>query len=617
MPSIYQLSLPCTYPRYCFNCKLTTTQASSHITTARPNTASSLDSDSGSPVSKQPPRPNTRIHYPLFTTHTIPMPAGQLKMNGWKELTSEYPDQQVIKAILGICQYGARIGYEGQRSGVVIHPNLASAEDNTDLVAKEIESEMKKERLELYSDSFGLPNHYTASPLGLADKADGSKRRIHHLSYPAGLSTAINSGIPELYGTIVYSGIDEGIRAVQELGKNCILMKRDFESAFRHIPVSPQDTPLLGFHWRNRYYAERFLPFGLRTAPYLFNLFAEVFHWIIDDQLKQQNSRLIVIHYLDDFLLALPPGENPAIFSENLSQLCNTVGLTIKSAKNEEGKVVSFAGIEFDTEGMVVHLPQKKLFKAQAIVQRATGQKSLSLLEIQKITGYLNFVSTVIPLGRTFVRHLYNMELFFPPGSRHQQRRISREAQRDLSWWAEALSRAPARSIAKRKREVIRAWSDAASTKGLGAFYLSENQSYPERDTAFSIPLPASLAKGREHINTQEMRAVEQVLLHWGADWIGKRLIIHIDNRAVVHGLTNRTIRGASMQVLRRCLLLATEFDLDLEARWVSTKENALADALSRVETNRIANIAPQLLSPTSSPPKLGFRTYRNRGCQK
>lgn len=182
MPSIYQLSLPCTYPRYCFNCKLTTTQASSHITTARPNTASSLDSDSGSPVSKQPPRPNTRIHYPLFTTHTIPMPAGQLKMNGWKELTSEYPDQQVIKAILGICQYGARIGYEGQRSGVVIHPNLASAEDNTDLVAKEIESEMKKERLELYSDSSRLPNHYTASPLGLADKADGSKRRIHHLA---------------------------------------------------------------------------------------------------------------------------------------------------------------------------------------------------------------------------------------------------------------------------------------------------------------------------------------------------------------------------------------------------------------------------------------------------
>ncbi|KAG0640608.1 hypothetical protein HOY80DRAFT_1041362 [Tuber brumale] len=154
--------------------------------------------------------------YDLLEKYT-PTPAGQLKANGWKDLTREYPDQQVITAILGICHYGVRKGYEGQPSGIVIHPNLASAKDNTDIVAHDIESEMKKNRLELYSDSQNLPNYYTASPLGLADKADSSKRRIHHLSYPTGLSTSINCGIRELYGAIVYSGIDEGIRAVQEL----------------------------------------------------------------------------------------------------------------------------------------------------------------------------------------------------------------------------------------------------------------------------------------------------------------------------------------------------------------------------------------------------------------
>jgi len=110
------------------------------------------------------------------------------------------------------------------------------------------------------------------------DKADGSKRRIHHVSFPPGCPTAINSCIPEHYGTITHSGIEDGIEAVQKLGKNCILVKHDFASAFRHIPVSPEDSPLLGFHWLDKYYAERFLPFGLRTAPYLFNLFAEVFH---------------------------------------------------------------------------------------------------------------------------------------------------------------------------------------------------------------------------------------------------------------------------------------------------------------------------------------------------
>jgi len=89
--------------------------------------------------------------------------------------------------------------------------------------------------------------------------------------------------------------MEEGIEAVQKLGKNCILVKRDFASAFRHIPVSPEDSPLLGFHWLDKYYAQRFLPCGLRTAPYLFNLFAKVFHWILEQHLEEQNVREIVI----------------------------------------------------------------------------------------------------------------------------------------------------------------------------------------------------------------------------------------------------------------------------------------------------------------------------------
>jgi len=90
-------------------------------------------------------------------------------------------------------------------------------------------------------------------------------------------------------------------------------------------------------------------------------------------------------------------------------------------------------------------------------------------------------------------------------------------------------------------------------------------------------------------------------------------LVMHIDNKAVVHGLKNRTIRGGSMHVLRRCLLLATEYDLELEAQWVSTKENTLADALSRLEYNRIADLAPQLLPPTCNLLDRGFRAYSKR----
>jgi len=91
------------------------------------------------------------------------------------------------------------------------------------------------------------------------------------------------------------------------------------------------------------------------------------------------------------------------------------------------------------------------------------------------------------------------------------------------------------------------------------------------------------------------------------------KVIAHVENQAIAHGIANRTIRGASMTVLRRCLLIAAEYDLELEARWVSTKKNALADALSRFDNIKITDLAPQLIHHTSFPLNLGFRTFSNQ----
>ena len=47
------------------------------------------------------------------------------------------------------------------------------------------------------------------------------------------------------------------------------------------------------------------------------------------------------------------------------------------------------------------------------------------------------------------------------------------------------------------------------------------------------------------------------------------------------------------MTVLRRCLFLAAQIDLDLEAQWIPNKENALAYALSGFNYKQIANLTP------------------------
>jgi len=180
-------------------------------------------------IGKQPSPLNTRIHYQLFTEQNLPMPTGQLKVPGWKQLSLKFANQEVGATILGICRFGGKIGYEGSRSGIMMHHDLATANTDARLVTADIASELKKNRLEEYQDSGSLPYKYTASPLGLTDQSEGSQRTIQHLSYPSSEERSINSRIPKAYGVIQYSGIDDTIHAVQTSGSNCILLKRDFE----------------------------------------------------------------------------------------------------------------------------------------------------------------------------------------------------------------------------------------------------------------------------------------------------------------------------------------------------------------------------------------------------
>jgi hypothetical protein len=80
-------------------------------------------------------------------------------------------------------------------------------------------------------------------------------------------------------------------------------MKRDLKAAFQHIPINPCDYWLLLFEREGRFFVDVFLPFGLCTALWIFNLFAEALHWVFETLYKWNST-----HYLDDFLFGLPPG---------------------------------------------------------------------------------------------------------------------------------------------------------------------------------------------------------------------------------------------------------------------------------------------------------------------
>ena len=197
------------------------------------------------------------------------------------------------------------------------------------------------------------PPHFMSSPLGLVPNPNGKWRRIHHLSHPR--KGSVTYHIPAEWGALEYTSFDEALEALLDVGRGAYLVKRDLADAFRHIPVTRADWWLLGFQWNNSYWMDIFLPFGLRTSPFIFDLFAKGINLILVVQ------NWLVLHYLDDFLAIVKTSEEASRYESAFDTLCDELGMHINASKGETGQICDFLGLTLDTQRMEARLPPDKL----------------------------------------------------------------------------------------------------------------------------------------------------------------------------------------------------------------------------------------------------------------
>ena len=70
---------------------------------------------------------------------------------------------------------------------------------------------------------------------------------IVDMSSPEGGS--VNDGIPEELCSLSYVGIKDAARAIQDRGRGAVMAKVDVKSAYRNIPVHPEDRWMMGMMW--------------------------------------------------------------------------------------------------------------------------------------------------------------------------------------------------------------------------------------------------------------------------------------------------------------------------------------------------------------------------------
>ncbi|KAL5509611.1 hypothetical protein EMCRGX_G005005 [Ephydatia muelleri] len=102
------------------------------------------------------------------------------------------------------------------------------------------------------------------------------------------------------------------------------------------------------------------------STPYIFNQFASALHWIM-----ATNYAADLIHYLDDFLLAGPPGQPTCSeLMETMLRVCERLGIPVALDKLEgPATTITFLGITINTTLQQLQLPPDKL---QEMIQRKT-----------------------------------------------------------------------------------------------------------------------------------------------------------------------------------------------------------------------------------------------------
>ena len=101
-----------------------------------------------------------------------------------------------------------------------------------------------------------------------------------------------------------------------------------------------------------------YLPFGLRSAPFLFNQLSDALEWIVKHNYHIQH----VIHILDDFFIAKE--SKLACLTSFSTLLCIFMSLkapVVSSKTIGPSQEIEFMGIMLDSVRMDVRLPQDKL----------------------------------------------------------------------------------------------------------------------------------------------------------------------------------------------------------------------------------------------------------------
>ena len=542
-----------------------------------------------------PPAPEAVDISSKFSFNPLSHPSSVCPFNIplWEEMSSDLVDQSLVKYVCEGLREGFSLKYvPGPLTSA--SKNNPSAYRHKDVVSDYIKTELERGSI---AGPFKNPpfENLHISRFGVIPKSETGKwRMILDLSFPEG--KCVNVGIPDEDASVSYEGLDYVIDKIIEAGRGCFLSKFDVEAAYRNVPIHPKDRYLLGMRWEDLYFVDLTLPFGCRSAPSIFTAVADVLTGICSNHLAHS----VLSHYLDDFIQIVKAdlGHGLALRESNrATDILDALGVPIAPKKTiRVAHVIPHLGVVLDTLRMEARLSQDKLDSLQEEIESWVSRRSGTKRELLSLIGKLMYATQVVHHGRPFLRKLINKANALR--SMHFRAHLSKEDREDLIWWKDLLTNWNGVSLFS-----FRHWeflpnlfitSDASITKGLGIVYGSH---------WCSIKWPSAF-DGNLNIAVLELIPLVISAHLWGHEWSRRKILFRVDNMAVVNSVNSGLPKDLHLAFLVRLLnKLAVLYNFRYAARHLPGKDNAAADALSRLNVARFKRFMPDADSQATDVP--------------
>ena len=315
---------------------------------------------------------------------------------------------------------GFDIGYKGPKICQSQSRNIPFTVGNHIDIWNKIMKEVKLKKVAGPFETIPFEN-YIQSPIGLVPKAGNKTRLIFHLSYNfnKGEVNSVNACTPRDLCTVKYNDLDAVIAACLETSKQAEIVngtsviylgKTDLTSAFRVLPMKRKCYCLLVFKATDpsdgkvKYFVDKCLPFRASISCSHYQQFSNSLRHI----LRYRTGRKTINNYLDDFLFIAISRLICNGMINSFLQLCFELNLPVAEEKTKwASTLVIFLGILLDSKHLILSIPIDKRDKALNLLNNLTGKRRIEVKQLQRLTGYLNFLAKAIFAGRTFTRRIY------------------------------------------------------------------------------------------------------------------------------------------------------------------------------------------------------------------